>query len=210
MYENFQRIPQAEQQLILNACIEEFAQKGYEQASTNAIVQRAGIPKGTLFFFFGSKKDLYLYIIDQAVARYTQMTLERQGELPGDLFVRLLYLGRERMEFALNQPQLYKLFYNAFINSPEVIREELLKRSADYYKPSMQMLTAGLDRSHFKPMVDVDKVIDLIFLVLEGILSKSIPMLQKLQPADSLAFVEKLSDECRDYFAMIRQGVYHE
>ncbi|MGB8253350.1 MAG: TetR/AcrR family transcriptional regulator [Anaerolineaceae bacterium] len=210
MYENFERIPQAEQQHILNACIEEFAQKGYEQASTNAIVQQAGIPKGTLFFFFGNKKDLYLYVIDHVVTLYAMTALQTPGELPDDLFERLIYLGQERMKFALSQPQLYKLFFNAFINAPEDIQAELRKRYAAYYTPSMQMLTAGLDRSRFKPEVDVDKLIELIYLILEGILSKSVPALQQLKPAEALGIVEKLFVECDDYFAMIRQGVHHE
>jgi len=208
MYENFERIPKADKLCILNACIEEFAQKGYEKASTNAIVRKAGIPKGTLFFFFGNKKNLYLYVIDHAVTLYTQMTLESSAEMPDDLFDRLLFLGRERMKFALNQPQLYKLFYNAFINAPEDIQNELRQRYSAYYTPSMQMLTDGLDCSRFKPEVNVDKVIELIYLILEGLLSKSVPILQKHQPAESLALVDKLFVECDGYFTMIRQGVY--
>ena len=210
MYENFERIPKADKLCILNACIEEFAQKGYEKASTNAIVRKAGIPKGTLFFFFGNKKNLYLYVIDHAVTLYTQMTLESSVEMPDDLFERLLFLGRERMKFALDQPQLYKLFYNAFINAPEDIQTELRGRYSAYYTPSMQMLTDGLDRSHFKPGVNVEKVIELIYLILEGLLSKSVPILQKYQPAESLALVDKLFVECDEYFTMIRQGVYLE
>ena len=210
MYENFERIPKADKLCILNACIEEFAQKGYEKASTNAIVRKAGIPKGTLFFFFGNKKNLYLYVIDHAVTLYTQMTLESSAEMPDDLFDRLLFLGRERMKFALNQPQLYKLFYNAFINAPEDIQNELRQRYSAYYTPSMQMLTDGLDCSRFKPEVNVDKVIELIYLILEGLLSKSVPILQKHQPAESLALVDKLFVECDEYFTMIRQGVYLE
>ena len=66
MPDNFTRIPIEEQERILEACITEFAQNGFTQASTNAIIKRAGIPKGTLFYFFGSKKELYLYVIDQA------------------------------------------------------------------------------------------------------------------------------------------------
>ena len=50
MTENFEKIPLEERQRILEICIAEFAEKGYERASTNAIVRTAGIPKGTLFY----------------------------------------------------------------------------------------------------------------------------------------------------------------
>jgi TetR/AcrR family transcriptional regulator len=210
MYENFERLPQAERERILNVCMEEFAQKGYEQASTNAIVQKAGIPKGTLFFYFGNKKDLYLYVIDHAVKRYAEIAQQGWGDLPGDLFDRLLYLGRERMKFALEQPLVYRLFFNAYINAPEEVMVELREHSEAYYTASQHILINGLDHSRFKPGINVEEVIELIYLVLEGILSKYIPALQRLQPAASLELVEKITVECEDFFTMIRQGVYRQ
>jgi AcrR family transcriptional regulator len=84
VYENFERIPKAEQESILAACIEEFARQGYSKASTNAIVKRAGIPKGTLFYYFGSKKDLFLYVFDYAIERYTTEFNRMAGELPSE------------------------------------------------------------------------------------------------------------------------------
>ena len=36
----------------------EFAQSGFEKASTNEIVKRSNISKGSLFNYFNSKKDL--------------------------------------------------------------------------------------------------------------------------------------------------------
>jgi TetR/AcrR family transcriptional regulator len=208
MYENFERIPQPERQHILDACILEFAQKGYIQASTNAIVLRAGIPKGTLFYFFGSKKNLYLYVMDHAVQQYAQVTQPQSNELPGDLFERLLKLGRERMRFALNHPLLYRLFYDAFLNTPEEMKAEIDRRYASYYAPSIQIIIDGLDRLKFKPDIEVEKVIELIFLILDGIQSKYTPVLRRLNPDDALPVVDNLFAECEVYFAMLRQGVY--
>ena len=31
------------------------------------------LPEGTLFYYFGSKQDLYLYVIDAAVARVKEL-----------------------------------------------------------------------------------------------------------------------------------------
>ncbi len=109
-YANFERITAEEQARILDACIEEFAQHGYALASTNAIVKRAGIPKGTLFYYFGSKKDLYLYVLDHAVTRFVEAFDRLAGELPTDLFERLLHRGRTRMRFVIEHPRVYRLF----------------------------------------------------------------------------------------------------
>ncbi|KZL90506.1 TetR/AcrR family transcriptional regulator [Clostridium magnum] len=64
MIDKFESLPQEKKKRILDACIEEFALNGYDKASTNSIVKKAGISKGLLFHYFGSKKTLFLYVFD--------------------------------------------------------------------------------------------------------------------------------------------------
>jgi AcrR family transcriptional regulator len=208
MYENFTRIPQEEQQRVLNACIEEFALHGYAEASTNAIVKNAGIPKGTLFFYFGSKKSLFLYVIDQAVASFVTTFQQQAGVLPADLFDRLLYIGRQRMQFAIQQPQLYRLLFGAFINLPPEIQAEMQVRFGGYAAASQLLLTQDLDRSRFREGVDIEKVMAMISLLLEGILSRSLAEFKRSSPEQSLTVVDQLNGEVQQYFEMIQRGVY--
>lgn len=207
-YTNFERIPAEEQQRILEACIEEFAQNGYEAASTNAIVKRAGIPKGTLFYFFGSKKDLYLYVIDHAVSRFVSAFEQIHVETSTDLFERLIQHGNARMQFVVQNPLLYRFFYRAFINAPDEIQAELQKRYAAYAQESRRRLTDGLDRSKFREGVAVDQAIELVNLVIEGLYSRYLPAFQRLSPAEALKLVEKITAETHLYFEMLKKGVY--
>ncbi len=208
MPDKFTRLPVQEKERILAACIAEFAQHGFTQASTNAIIKRANIPKGTLFFYFGSKKDLYLYVIDQAVERYTAMYNQAAGDPPGDLFERLLYFGQVRMQFALREPQLYQLFFNAFINTPEEIQEELRARYAAYAAASMQLLLQGIDRTPFRVDAPVEKVVKMIYLLVEGVYTRYQAQWQRQQPEQILASIEQLTEEVRGYFELIKKGVY--
>ena len=41
----------------------EFSQKSFDEASINQIIKDAGISKGTFYYHFKDKKDLYLYLI---------------------------------------------------------------------------------------------------------------------------------------------------
>lgn len=52
---------------IINAAMKEFVKSGYDKASTNKIVKEANISKGSLFNYFHSKKELYLYLIEYGV-----------------------------------------------------------------------------------------------------------------------------------------------
>jgi len=208
LYENFERIPPDEQARILEACLEEFALHGYEKASTNAMVKNANIPKGTLFFYFGSKKDLYLYLIDRAVERFVSFTNQADGELPSDLFERLFHRSKIRFQFALQEPTLYQFFYHSLINTPEAIQSDLQRRYSTYASASRQLLYDGLDRSKFKDDVDIEQARELINLVLEGILSRYTGLLKVIKPAEGLELVEKLTDECRGYFEILKRGMY--
>jgi TetR/AcrR family transcriptional regulator len=208
MYENFTRIPPDAQQRILNACIEEFAMHGYADASTNTIVKNAQIPKGTLFFFFGSKKDLFLYVIDWAVASYVRNFQLKTGELPADLFERLLSIGRQRMQFAIQEPLLYRLLFNAFINLPPEVEIEMQSRFGGYSAASLQLVTKDLDRSRFREGVEIEKVMGMITLLLEGILNRSLAEFRRSSPEQSLAIVDQLNGEVQQYFEMIKGGVY--
>ncbi len=208
MYENFERIPIDQQRRILESCLEEFARHGYEQASTNAIVKQADIPKGTLFYFFGSKKHLYLYLVDYAVSRYVEQVSLSSDELPSDLFERLLARGRLRMQFAVQEPLLYQFFFNAFLHTPAEIQSEIAHRYVEYAATSRKLLFEGLDRSKFREDVNIEQAIDLTNLVLEGIFSRYAQQISQGTPEQALAFVEQLSAQVQGYFDLLKRGLY--
>ena len=49
---------------IIRAAFKEFGEHGYEGASTNQICLAAGISKGLLYHYFGSKEKLFLSVCD--------------------------------------------------------------------------------------------------------------------------------------------------
>ena len=204
---NFEKIPQEEQQRILTISLAEFADKGYELASTNSIVKKAGIPKGTLFYYFGSKKALYLYLIDHAVACYTAEVDSSLADLPGELFERLLAMHRLRFDFVVREPLLYRLLFNSFMHTPESLRAELQTRIRQYGTLSAQRRLDGLDRSRFKDDVDVEKTLELVSLVSEGIFNRYLGALKNAAPEQSLKLVEKIAGEMEAYFELIKRGV---
>jgi AcrR family transcriptional regulator len=54
---------------VLEAATVEFALRGLHGASTDAIARRAGISQPYLFRLFGSKKELFIAVIDDCYAR---------------------------------------------------------------------------------------------------------------------------------------------
>lgn len=205
---HFQNLPRRTQQRILSSCIDEFSRRPYQQASTNTMVKKAGIPKGTLFYFFGSKRRLFVHVFDHALKRYLDFFDNRAGNLPTDLFERLLAISRIRMEFMLAEPKLYRLFFNALIDTPEEIGKELQGRFAEYAIQSRKLLMEGLDRSRLREGVHVERAVEMIQLISEGILSRSNAKIKSMGPAQSLDFVRELEGDYKGFFEMIKSGIY--
>ena len=68
-------------QRLMEAAMEEIAQKGYESANVNTISLAAGFAKGTIYNYFPSKKDLMLAILEQAgTAHFDFMAAQVRAE----------------------------------------------------------------------------------------------------------------------------------
>lgn len=67
-------------QQILDAADELFAQKGFDGTSTNDILDKVGIARGTLYHHFKSKED----IMDALIGRYSERLLGAAEEIATD------------------------------------------------------------------------------------------------------------------------------
>src|SRR5690625_3355451 len=84
----------------------EFAQSGFEKASTNEIVRKANISKGSLFNYFNSKIDLYLYLIDYSVQIIEQI-VEQIDLNETDIFKRIENIGLKKLRIQRKFPQVF-------------------------------------------------------------------------------------------------------
>jgi hypothetical protein len=103
---------------------------------------------------------------------------------------------------------LYKFFYSAFVNIAPEIRTEMVSRVPSFAADSMQLLLKDLDLSKFKEGVAVQKAIQLVFLVLEGIFNRYLPQLTQMDPANSLQLIERITDEVTENFDLLKRGLY--
>jgi AcrR family transcriptional regulator len=58
----FARLPPAQQQAILDAAGQEFTAHGFHDASLNRIIDAAGISKGSMYYYFDGKEDLFAHV----------------------------------------------------------------------------------------------------------------------------------------------------
>jgi AcrR family transcriptional regulator len=65
----FAKLPPTQQQTILHAALQEFAAHGFHDASLNRVIEAAGISKGSMYYYFDGKEDLYAYVAQTELER---------------------------------------------------------------------------------------------------------------------------------------------
>jgi TetR/AcrR family transcriptional repressor of nem operon len=70
-------------ELLLEAGKKAFLEKGYSNSGIESIVQEAGVPKGSFYYYFASKEDFGLKVLDH----FAEQGGERQQRILGDVAV---------------------------------------------------------------------------------------------------------------------------
>jgi AcrR family transcriptional regulator len=65
--ERFFNLDPETQEQILAAAREEFARDGFQGASYNRIIEKTGLSKGTVYYYFDDKGDLFLTVVERAL-----------------------------------------------------------------------------------------------------------------------------------------------
>ncbi len=207
MYETFENLNQDKRETILEACIQEFAERGYEKASTNSMIREAGISKGILFHYFGNKRSLFLYIVDYClqtiVEEYNKYSLTETR----DIFKRLIELGVLKLKINHAYPEMSKILLEALLNSPEDMRLVIESKYSRFSKEYMPILFQDIDYSMFRKGVNTAKAIETLMLFIEALSQKYLKDYEGKQE-DLLQDIDKIMDEYYEYMEILKYGMY--
>ncbi|MEU5307256.1 TetR family transcriptional regulator [Streptomyces sp. NPDC021562] len=67
---------------ILDACADLLDEVGYDELSTRAVAVRAGVPIGSVYRFFGNKRQMADALAQRNLERYTERVTERLKDAP--------------------------------------------------------------------------------------------------------------------------------
>lgn len=143
-FDLFHALDAEKQQRILHAAMEEFAAQGYERASTNTIVQAAGIGKGMLFYYFGSKQELYDFLCEYALQPPAAF-LQQLHFTDGDFLARYLHIAQHKQNMMVSDPLLMRFYESLYRNNAHT--EGFAARLAELQQQMVHKLYDGLDFS---------------------------------------------------------------
>src|SRR5437868_13029147 len=62
-FPRFHKLPQEKRERLLDIAAQEFATRGFEDASVNRILERAQMSKGAAYYYFEDKVDLFFTVV---------------------------------------------------------------------------------------------------------------------------------------------------
>ena len=142
------------EQIILEAAEAEFLEKGYGNAKTVAIAQRAGVSHSMLHYYYRTKEQLFQKVFREKVQILTQMfnvIFEKNTN-----FTELLRLLIEtQFKFLAKNPQLPTFIFREILSNRENRKwaiETLFPHLFPFLSAIEKMLTAEISKGTVRPI----------------------------------------------------------
>lgn len=204
----FNELSEEKRENIINVCIAEFSKYGYENSSTNRIVQHAGISKGSLFKYFKSKEELFFYILDFVTQELIISLAQEITALPKDLFERIIRYSELEFTWYVKHPNECKLITASFTKSDTAIYQKVetrysLKGQDIYYK-----LLEDVDTSMLK--CDKKATVEIMKWLLKGFNETFMAQIQEQDHSDMNGMQHKYVKNLSEYITILKYGLIDE
>ena len=183
---------------LVTVATREFSRHGYARASTETIVEKAGVTRGALYHHFRGKSDLFLAVY-RAAQKEIGRRIEQQAEGAPDMWGQLVAGCRAFLE-ASSDPKIQQI---VMIDAPAVLEWNTLRQS-DANLPGgglsllKECLAQLIDEQVIKPLP-----IEALAHILSGAMDEAaIWIVQSQNPAKALEeaihVLESLLDKLRN------------
>lgn len=200
MIEVLSKVDPEKKDRILNSAFEEFGKNGFEKASTNEIVEKAGISKGLLFHYFGSKQALYELLKEFAVSYVMDILEDGIDWSQSDLFLRVQQITELKLTAMEQYPHIYDFLKAVMEDVPaDTIKNQFSDRMLTLISRAYE---ENIDFGLFRTDVERSKAIELIRWTVEGAAVK----LMKSKDGDMV----QITEEFGTYMDLLRKLLYTE
>ncbi|WP_304525850.1 TetR/AcrR family transcriptional regulator [Halomonas sp. I5-271120] len=152
-------IRQRNEETILEAAEAVFAQHGYRGGSVQAIAEAAGLPKSNVLYYVGSKRRLYVALLERMMARWNAMLDDISVEDdPAEVLEAFI---RSKMALSRAHPRGSRLFAAEVLGGAPFLQDYLRGELRNWVQTRARVFEQWAERGVMDP---VDPVW-LIFLI---------------------------------------------
>lgn len=208
VYKNFERLPDEKKKLIINKGIEIFSKYSFSDARTDLIVQEAGISKGLLFYYFGSKKDFYLYLLDYAVDLLTQNS--DYSEVHKDFYEIIFEIMDMKHRLIIRYPNETKLLNMVSKETNPKVSKDIRKAFSIYHRQSREksrrIILNALQSLPLRQDIDLQRIVDGLNLYIDAIVMKYLNLYQD-NPMGLFDHFHEFKKDTREYLDLMLYGI---
>ena len=190
---------------VINAAMKEFA-KGFKTACTDTIVREAGISKGLLFHYFGTKDGLYSFLLKTACEVIYNEYLVLIDLQQRDIIEKIWQMTLLKMDLTYKHPALFDFLAKAYVEILENPNEEFNEYFAKTRSIAMEKVLADIDNSLFIEGVDPKKAANIILWTLNGYATSQIDSNMKME--DYQNEYDRYLIELKEYIEILRKTFY--
>jgi AcrR family transcriptional regulator len=200
--EKFYSLSKEKQSAIINSAMCVFSAGGYKKALTEEIAKEAGVSKGLLFHYFGSKQKLYLFLYDYCI-RYIKERMDFEtGKAKPDYFDFLIETQLMKREIMKQHPYIFCFASTVYYDDAPEISRLVKSTNRELISSQIDFLLDYADCSHFKSGVDARKITEIIIWTAEG-------MMKDIMSRPTVD-IDKASDEYLEILRIFKNNFYRE
>jgi AcrR family transcriptional regulator len=157
---------------VLNAALKLFCEKGYHATTMDEIAKEAGTGKGTVYWYWKSKEDIFLELLDVKLGSYLS-ALERTAAMPVEASDKVPMLIAEVGNIFARYRKLCKILFllitedaNSFSGDIKAITESYYRRFKDLIAG---IIAEGIEAGTISRDVNSSMISALLIAILDGI-----------------------------------------
>jgi len=214
LYDRFDKLEVEKKEKIINAGLSVFGEYGYDKASIDKIVELADISKGSLFYYFESKKNFFLFLYDYCARYMEQLAYSNEMNFMNytDFFERLKKIELIKAELTIKYPYMYSFMMKAYAESASAVQDGIQQLNSKYGKQNVSRYLENLDYYKFKDGIDPAMVLQLVIWVSNGCMEQLL-MKRKIKNQEVTTSIDELNEAFQifdSYMDLLQQNFYNE
>jgi len=158
------------EQAFKKAALKIFSSKGYHKTTMAEVAVEAGFGKGTLYWYWKSKEELYFSLIEEMHGDFLDL-VKKAGEREGNALEKLQWLGGEIVDLYYQDRDYCKLSWKMRAEELETFSPQYVDRLYEYINQTKQnlreIIAQGIEEGLIPP-VDAYYAACLLLGLVEG------------------------------------------
>lgn len=134
--------------LIFESAIKIFSESGYRGATMDDIAANAGLAKGTLYYHFVSKEEIFNFIVEEGIQILQNQVMEIQKE-DVDPISKLIKISRIQLSFLYGYTDFFKVVMSQLWGH-EKRQDELREKIRNYIKEIEVDIKEAMNRNEIE------------------------------------------------------------